>query len=633
MGVLAVVPVLVLPLTVLALVDVVIKVFGISIPLGLWGGVVLALLVIASVAWLVLRVFGRSRRTSILLASGYALAFVVGIPVAYALWKGPGEARPVPTMEAIPAAVDILLIDPPPSLLAIPRRPLPIPAEDIVRWNARYALGTGRPNPFLGDLTLHASGLTREQAHAELGRRRATTGFQSLASSSAPSLGRLSWRREASQAIVLNVDAIHPSEFLPQLRVTGARLPRPEDWESIVSAARGLGPAPVYAILARNLFAVEDDEHARLSAWRTWTQARGGDAAFFQDFGGLALVDAALRVATERSEALGDESLAFQFRPHLFFDTGEDWPNVVDVDELFSSKQVRMCGEPDRPNNCSGYLEAAYQLSNTYGLLTFKDDACTAVRRPTGTGNGQDAMFYRVVESPNDENLVFIDYWWYFPCNPTPTLAGTFLCLPGYNVPGITCHSHRSDWEGVTVVVERRERGVKPRAVIYAQHELGVVYWWPPLVKRWSKDGKAWVPSHPHVFVARDSHASYPSACNRRRGCDQSVDVFGRKEGQHDGAVDWHPYNEGVVCVAARCVRPLPSTREGDEALWNAFDGPWGDFSCILGTLICDLGKAPAAPAAQDRYKRPWQPLTGRRAKTAGFEVRISDYPEPDLSG
>jgi hypothetical protein len=52
-------------------------------------------------------------------------------------------------------------------------------------------------------------------------------------------------------------------------------------------------------------------------------------------------------------------------------------------------------------------------------------------------------------------------------------------------------------------------------------------------------------------------------------------------------------------------VAMLPTTSGGSApALWNAFEGPWGQRNCFL-RYYCDSTSPPAAPGQQARYEDP----------------------------
>ena len=149
------------------------------------------------------------------------------------------------------------------------------------------------------------------------------------------------------------------------------------------------------------------------------------------------------------------------------------------------------------------------------------------------------------------------------------------------------------------------DESLAPEEVRYGQHEHVVAYDWNEvLVPFWSSLDSPTVAAlaatwkevvlpaideagaRPIAFVARNSHASYPSPCFG--GCRQETRNL--PEAVHNGAVPW-AHNEN--CDA--CVQALPLASEGEAALWNAFPGSWGEQQCILaGALVI----SPAHPRA-----------------------------------
>jgi hypothetical protein len=167
--------------------------------------------------------------------------------------------------------------------------------------------------------------------------------------------------------------------------------------------------------------------------------------------------------------------LARQVRPLLLFDENEArFP--VDIRAAVDSRLIETCraalgGEPCK------FVEQESELDLGADYLNVAD-----VRGPRGGGTNS-AYYYRVVPRAN---RVYVDYWWYFTRNPTPVGEGVF-CAPGFGLPGLTCHEHASDWEGVTVVLGSCKtfgspcvavggKQWSPVAVRYAQHEFIVSY-------------------------------------------------------------------------------------------------------------------------------------------------------------
>jgi hypothetical protein len=511
----------------------------------------------------------------------------VWVPLAYAglVMLAPSGARdayrlvfpeePTRLADGAAAAVDVLLVQPPSGAVATAVGLTELPeTEDEPGRDVRFSIAAPSSED-LRDLRLRLVGGTRRAA------LQALTDARFLQNEREALLGSLltwtGWREDASRAIVLNVDGLDPLK--PKEKSTGSL---PEDWTDVFGNP-GL-TEPVYAILGR-----ASDE--RLRRWREWARRTGGDAVRFRDAGASVLVDAAVRVATERREAVAKE-LAWRFRPRLFFDSGETLTNPLDVERFLASKNVEVCSKWLRWwTRCKGF-----DPDKRDGYLSFDHEK---VASDTAPG----AIYYHAVWRGPDE--LYLDYWWYFPYNPTP-VGFKAACRTGFNADGVTCFDHASDWEGITVVLRREGKSFAPSHVIYAQHEFGVAYDWSQLQREWTTaetiDG-----DRPVVFVARDSHASYPASC--KVGCRQIHRPRVRGEGASDGNRDWRR-NSDADCKKS-CLKRFPQTRDGRPDGWNDRPLRWGQRSCIFGTALCNRGLAPKAPRYQARFWAPWKPLTG----------------------
>jgi hypothetical protein len=304
-------------------------------------------------------------------------------------------------------------------------------------------------------------------------------------------------------------------------------------------------------------------------------------------------------VVTEEDQE--EAELARRVRPVLLFHESEArFP--LDIGAAIASRLIDACRSALGGKACKT-LEREADVDLDADYLSVAD-----VVGPRG-GGPNSSIYYHVVAG---DRRVYVDYWWYFTRNPTPVAAGVF-CAPGFQLPGLTCHEHASDWEGVTVVLgpcetfgppcsRFRDRRWAPAAVRYAQHEFLVSYAWRPTLVRLWKDRSRPV-LRPLVFVANNSHASYPNACRQR--CKQLRTLLGRSvsEAAHNGRVPWSRNSD-----CGDCVRRLPLTRDDQPALWNAFDGRWGTQKCILAGSYCDASRAPGAPSNQSRYDDPSQP-------------------------
>jgi hypothetical protein len=273
----------------------------------------------------------------------------------------------------------------------------------------------------------------------------------------------------------------------------------------------------------------------------------------------------------------------------------------VDIEDA----QVHGCSYGIGARECDNPVEPTESL-DAFDYVKVTD---TELRPGENPGGPDSAYYHHVVKKGVN---VLIDYWWYFAHNPAP-VARNVLCGQALRWLGEACAEHPADWEGMTLVLvpcRPQRRGpactwtdaghFRIEEARYAQHRKVVAYPWDLLQKRWRTKGfKDWfrgAGNHPLVFVALSSHASYAAPCVR---CPQIVDP--RWKERHNGRFRW-TNNDDDGC--ADCLKPLPTTRGGAPASWNAFPGPWGAQHCILFGSYCDYQAPPKAPSFQPRYQQ-----------------------------
>jgi hypothetical protein len=327
------------------------------------------------------------------------------------------------------------------------------------------------------------------------------------------------------------------------------------------------------------------------------------------------------------------------FRPHLFFDSGEKL-RPVDVDSFLAR---RPGGESHEI--CDG--------------RRFGDDNCEAIDGPAGLVGQLDeyldligtARFFD--EEPDRQrmyvhvrrsgNRLFLGYWWFFPSNVSPWRPEV-TCLPGFTFADTTCFDHEADWEGVTVELRIEWPtelpdpyglwNLTPKAVIYDFHGHPVRWRWSELSLRADPGSHA---THPMVFVAKGSHASYPAACTADR-CNQRLGGKGLGEGRFDGGSEWdynayrkcHPRPDGDGGAPPDpCLLPLPTTRDGRlGVLWNAYQGRWGAAVCVVVARACTQTEGPASPSRQTRFTRPRATNPGSRDELERFKREYDQPPD-----
>ena len=374
----------------------------------------------------------------------------------------------------------------------------------------------------------------------------------------------------------------------------------PDRWAAVARAA-GRNGATTFALL-------RSGDDARVLRWREKfrpaSETRPGDVVKLS--GPLAdrtTGDLALRLVARAPTAEEDLALAGRHRPILLFHKGgggnsrEQTPVPLNIDRLIEAEQFRLCSTKQViVGNCAN-VDESRDIVNGSNYLEF--NTRKLAEHTDGT-----TIYVHVTDH---EGLKYLDYWWYLPDNPS-NAGGGALCGAGLVVAGITCHDHQSDWEGVTVVVDP---WTGPVSVVYAGHKHRTRYTWSDLERLWARGYTETVardnrkPGRPLVFIARGTHAAYPTGCPRR--C--SDPVTGQNEESHDGRLTW-PGAREPECVAL-CLTALPTTDQGRRpARWNAYNGRWGTANCEL-IVFCSSTDPPASPAQQRRYQRPWCPTGG----------------------
>jgi hypothetical protein len=317
-------------------------------------------------------------------------------------------------------------------------------------------------------------------------------------------------------------------------------------------------------------------------------------------------------------------SLAVRYRPVLLFDQAEDFYEPLDIDDFLASGRVELCRDdevallsrPSKDERCDPVYRSADLVGGSTHLL---------IRRPGKDARDiADSIYVHPTRRREDgRDLLYLDYWWYLAGNPARIARGA-SCGIGLAIPGKTCFDHPSDWEGMTVVLDMRDGEAIPVALQYAQHKDVVRYDYDQVQDYWERR-RGESPSRlsealrrnlariedvgrrPLAFVAEGTHATYWTLCPPRCG---QVAVE-RPENQRDGERSW-PANDTAHCLFTNCMRLMPTRHRGrDAALWNAYDGVWGDRDCILRGSYCTAEQSPASPSLQPRYKNP--------AKVSGY--------------
>ena len=308
--------------------------------------------------------------------------------------------------------------------------------------------------------------------------------------------------------------------------------------------------------------------------------------------------------------------LAKRFRPILRFDSAEPWrPLNVDrfLDEAALGSPQRLCQREIRgAGRCEpvvGHREFDSAIShfrlggeNLYvdiagsrpnGLDYRSPNQCP--RSPPLLDCNRDsgsAIYYDVVGA---NGRYYVDYWWFYRYNDFPRLGKAAACTGPIR---ILCSDHEGDWEGVTVVIPAADAN-RVEYVDYAAHE-GVFRYGAPQLDLGGPDD-----THPVVYVAEGTHASYPSPCQTLECQQLARTVIRRPEGRHDGLAPWGRNRDAACAAKPSCLLHLPPAVAGARS-WNAFAGLWGRVCEDPTASDCPLAGGPHSPSTQDRYRAPW---------------------------
>ena len=375
-----------------------------------------------------------------------------------------------------------------------------------------------------------------------------------------------------------------------------------------------------------------DDRRAR--TWARWTESTGGGMIHPEVYDRTTLLRAIDDALTDAPVGTARE-LAAEYQPRLVLAKGENW-RPIDIDQLLNppakSNPDKVCDRrPEGGTDCKPVPSAAALLRDQDEFIDFDQ----GVREPSSVRmRGASTRMYFHIR--RHHGLLHIGYWWYFPVNVSPVQEAR-TCLPGLTLKDLTCYDHEGDWEGVTVTLEPRSALVTPpgdpydpasfepsawkgESVSYDAHGRSIRWDWPRL------DGADVVVngSHPLVFAAWGSHASYPLPCPG--SCKQALAL---KPGIPEGPFNGRPDKDAVEC-AESCLRRLPSLRRQDPGspverledpvLWNAFPGRWGAAVCLDIALVCSQSDGPPTPSRQDRYRTPWRASEPSKAARKKFE-------------
>jgi hypothetical protein len=169
-------------------------------------------------------------------------------------------------------------------------------------------------------------------------------------------------------------------------------------------------------------------------------------------------------------------------------------------------------------------------------------------------GTGTDTPLIYEVGTRKFDGEMRIGYWFVYGWSVP------FRAASKTSSRNIVPFSHEGDWEGIDVVLGLADK--RPRRVEYYQHEGSQAVDWRT-VKREGAER-----THPVVYSARNSHASYPTAAptvtNETKTCRKTLGITVCSWDLRDQGRRWAPWEGGGGLVNAR-TQP-----------WYGFGGAWG---------------------------------------------------------
>ena len=191
------------------------------------------------------------------------------------------------------------------------------------------------------------------------------------------------------------------------------------------------------------------------------------------------------------------------------------------------------------------------------------------------SGNQSRAKAFVSVLEAADRTYVDLQFWFFYPYNGPGKFHVTIGRVVDDHVRMNTCGRHYGDWEHVTL------RLVRAAGLSGFAWRLQDVYLSRHSISKWLGGVSAlrFSGQHPIVYVARDSHAHYPSA-----GVQYYRRVWYRNFGIGSGAVDLEDWTDtGPVFDTSQPGHyRIISTNITSWGLtppdWYAFTAPWGQY-------------------------------------------------------
>ena len=265
-----------------------------------------------------------------------------------------------------------------------------------------------------------------------------------------------------------------------------------------------------------------------------------------------------------------EEQLALRYAPYLHFADGEkffptDANYHIENSVLYikSGDLNKLVESSTTATSIAQYTTEDYFLNNTLG--GFEEIAQDYQQRRESFG---DTIYAHVT---SESGFIVVQYWFFYAFNPG------------------SLNQHQGDWEMIEVVLDSTET---PQYAVYSQHHTGERAEWTDVEKADE--------THPRVYVALGSHASYFRSYQGRLGTES--DTVGN-------AYTLKPENLEIVYLGEKGTGNHPSSQD-----WLEFGGRWGNWARLIDSSLGAAG--PSGPGQGENAEKWLNPVSWGSDKT-----------------
>jgi len=260
-----------------------------------------------------------------------------------------------------------------------------------------------------------------------------------------------------------------------------------------------------------------------------------------------------------------EQQLALKHKPYLHFAAGEKFfptdSNYHIINSELYEKRSDDSNElierfPDIAS-ITQYTTENYFLNNTLGGYEEIAEDYKQNRESFG-----DKIYAHVT---SEAGYIVVQYWFFYAFNPG------------------TLNQHQGDWEMIQIVLDLTET---PQYAVYSQHHAGERAEWKDVEK---VDG-----THPRVYVALGSHASYFRSYQGKLGTES--DIVGN-------AYTLKPEDLEIVYLGEKGIGNHPSSQD-----WLEFGGRWGNWDRRIDAYIGSAG--PSGPGHNENAEKWLYPVS-----------------------